>query len=83
MNDSKFVSPEYVTILFHLEFLSLFLNPTHIRPGMYVRHRIMYEKVLLARNWWIFCLFDLIIYIPSTIFQLNRDGSSWVEPVLS
>ena len=28
-------------------------------------------------------LFDLILYIPSTIFQLNRDGSSWVEPVLS
>ena len=21
------------------------------------------------------CLFDLIIYVPSTIFQLNRDGS--------
>ena len=29
------------------------------------------------------CLFDFILYIPSTIFQLNRDGSSWVEPVLS
>ena len=29
------------------------------------------------------CLFDLIIYVPSTIFQLNRDGSSWVGPVLS
>ena len=29
------------------------------------------------------CLFNLILYIPSTIFQLNRDGSSWVEPVLS
>ena len=28
------------------------------------------------------CLFDLILYIQSTIFQLNRDGSSWVEPVL-
>ena len=28
-------------------------------------------------------LFDLIIYVPSTIFQLCRDGSSWVEPVLS
>ena len=25
----------------------------------------------------------LILYVPSTIFQLNRDGSSWVEPVLS
>ena len=29
------------------------------------------------------CLFDLILYVPSTIFQLNRDGSSWFEPVLS
>ena len=28
-------------------------------------------------------LFDLILYFPSTIFQLNRDRSSWVEPVLS
>ena len=31
----------------------------------------------------IVCLFDLILNVPSTIFQLNRDGSSWVEPVLS
>ena len=29
------------------------------------------------------CLFDLILYVPSTIFQFIRDGSSWVEPVLS
>ena len=29
------------------------------------------------------CLFDLILYVPSTIFQLYRDESSWVEPVLS
>ena len=27
-------------------------------------------------------LFDLILYVASTIFQLNRDWSSWVEPVL-
>ena len=31
----------------------------------------------------LFFLFDLILYIHSTIFQLNRDGSSWVEQVLS
>ena len=31
----------------------------------------------------LFCLFDLILYVPSAIFQLNRDGSSWVETVLS
>ena len=29
------------------------------------------------------CLFDLILYVPSTIFQLNGDGSTKVEPVLS
>ena len=28
-------------------------------------------------------LFDLILYVPSSIFQLNRGGSSWFEPVLS
>ena len=26
---------------------------------------------------------DLILYVPSTIFQLYRGGSSWVEQVLS
>ena len=29
------------------------------------------------------CLIDLILHVPSTLFQLNSDGSSWVEPVLS
>ena len=32
---------------------------------------------------YLFFLFDLILYVPSTIFQLNKDESSWVEPVLS
>ena len=31
----------------------------------------------------VICLFDLILYVPSTIFQLHRDRSTWVEPVLS
>ena len=31
----------------------------------------------------LFCLFDLILYVSSSIFHLNRDRSSWVEPVLS
>ena len=30
-----------------------------------------------------FVLFDLFLNVPSTIFRLNRDGYSWVEPVLS
>ena len=40
-------------------------------------------QVLALHKINVFCLFDLIIYVPSTIFQLNRDGSSWFEPVLS
>ena len=38
-------------------------------------------KVFVVVDW--FCLFDLILNVPSTIFQLYRDGCSWVEPVLS
>ena len=41
-------------------------------------------NVLLRFLWSVlprFLLFDLILYVPSTIFQLNRDGSSCVEPV--
>ena len=37
----------------------------------------------LQNSEFVYSLFDLIHYVPSTIFQLNRDGSSWVEPVLS
>ena len=33
--------------------------------------------------FYVFFCFYLILYVPSTIFQLNRDGSSWVEPILS
>ena len=41
------------------------------------------ENFALFSAMTVNCLFDLILYVPSTIFQLNRDGSSWVEPVLS
>ena len=30
-----------------------------------------------------FGCFYLILYVPSTTFQLYRDGSSWIEPELS
>ena len=39
--------------------------------------------ILLCTQRNFVCLFDLDPYIPSTIFQLYRDGSSCVEPVLS
>ena len=41
-----------------------------------------HKAVHLSTPTTMFCLFDLILYVPSIIFQLNRDGSSWVEPVL-
>ena len=41
------------------------------------------DSHLSGLTWVNFVLFDLILYVPSTIFQLNRDGSVWVEPVLS
>ena len=43
-----------------------------------------FKPVVVSKTYASFvCLFDLILDVPSTIFQLNRDGSSWVEPVLS
>ena len=39
-------------------------------------HPVKYKRITIV-------LFDLILYIPSTIFQLNRDGSSWVDPIIS
>ena len=48
------------------------------------RRYYVYAKVgTLEQLLKIQFLFDLIIYVPSTIFRLNRDWSSWVEPVLS
>ena len=43
----------------------------------------VYDKFNVYRTLFCFCLLDLILYVPSTIFQLNRDGYSRVEPVLS
>ena len=44
---------------------------------------IMLKTFLPFKISNVVCLFDLILYVPSTIFQLNRDGSYWIEPVLS
>ena len=44
---------------------------------------IEYAPAKQLLNACFICLFDLILYVPSTIFQLNREGPSWVEPVLS
>ena len=44
---------------------------------------VISEKPNTLIGMFDFCLFVLILYVPSTIFQLNRDGSSCVEPVLS
>ena len=46
---------------------------------------IKLHPLMFTKEW--FCLFvrlfDLILYVPSTIFQLNMDGSCWVELGLS
>ena len=54
---------------------------------MHVHEVLVYHLVKLARLksvvrflFCFVCLFDLILYVPPTIFQLYRDGSSWVEP---
>ena len=45
--------------------------------------QIQHREIKIFSDSSGYCLFDLILYVPSTIFQLYRDRSSWVEPVLS
>ena len=59
------------------------LNIEIIASGSEIRPCIEINKPLVELILVFVCLFDLILYVPSTIFQLNRDRSSWVEPVLS
>ena len=60
-----------------------------LKVASQVRYGLFVLMPCLFRPFWqvvfeiCFCFFDLILYVPSTIFQLNRGGSSWVEPVLS
>ena len=46
------------------------------------RQKYLRDSIYLAIHLFV-CLIDLILYVPSPIFQLNRDGSPCVEPVLS
>ena len=50
-------------------------------PDYYVWNKM--EKSISQKKVLFFVLFDLILYVLLTIFQLDRDESSWVEPVLS
>ena len=69
----------YVWIVLGLAYVALIINYI---SNVLVRKAEKMERMSKAKIE-VFCLFDLILYVPSTIFQLNRDGSSWVEPVQS
>ena len=46
--------------------------PPPLDPHMNISNVIFFSDARFV------CLFDLILYIPSKIFQLSRDQSSWV-----
>ena len=61
-----------------------------VRQGSFLSLLLFINRLeALSREFYLNCpcemlfvsLFDLILYVPSTIFQLCRDGSSWVEPM--
>ena len=61
------------------------VKPVRLEPAA-LRSRVKHsttEPLRSPTKILFVCLFDLILYIPSTIFQLYRDRSSWVKPVLS
>ena len=78
----------YLTLCMLGNFYMLLLSPVDFFKNNFLKKS--FGNIIIVLNIFIqirtdsfVCLFDLILYVPSTIFQLNRDGSSWVEPVLS
>ena len=72
----NFIRLEFVI---KISVLSSFYWPFYTGFTVYLQN----SKRASRRDFGFVCLFDLILYVPSTIFQLNRDGSSLVERVLS
>ena len=76
---------KYTLNKYHVHWLSYFKHlklPISIKiPG--TTWQIVYLHVNYITKFDFLFLLDLILYVPSTIFQLKRDGSSLVEPVLS
>ena len=76
-------------MLFVCLFLLLYVPSQQLwswRGGQFTLPHFFLGKLEQAVNQYfvhILSLVCLILYIPSTIFQLNRNESSWVEPVLS
>ena len=63
--------------------LLVFISGELKRTVLIIFHTVVLVMVLGDKLLSLDILFDFILYVPSTIFQLCRDGSSWVEPVLS
>ena len=53
-----------------------YVSPLKVAALKCKQYNIYLEAIVV-----VLFLFDLILYAPSTIFQLYRDGSSLVEPV--
>ena len=70
--------------LLALKLKALFCKLVHTSNTLYVSFAGMtLNTCIVLLRIEMFCLFDLILYVTSTIFKLYKDGSSLVEPVLS
>ena len=78
MQDGEHIKLLFVIKIFVLSILVAVLHRFYCNSSHITAHMIYY---LGLHVFCLFGVFDLILYVPSTIFQLNRDGSSWVEPV--
>ena len=72
-------------------YFSLWMKKIKLLPKCCI-FKVLQYRIKLQRSAFItlclgvhsnICLFDLILYVPLTSFQLNRYRPSWVEPVLS
>ena len=74
-------------LVLNFNFTNMSFNPIrenniHVKISEFTVNKFM-TRTNFKLIWVTWFLFDLNLYVPSTIFQLYRDRSSWVESVLS
>ena len=79
---------QYALFLLHIDYSTMAHSYLYLAITFLLHDSTILTLCLLG-NFWFFsssavvCLFDLILYVPSTIFQLNRECSGSVVECLT
>ena len=78
--------PNFLTIISILLYVSCIQRESELERAIMIRQKVCpFDAVVFFISFKIgnTCKSVSVLYVASTIFQLHRNGSSWVEPELN